>query len=103
MAIRTPNEAKNLFKEAMALDKKDFRILTILGKKGSTIPVKLAAKLLISPDVAHKKLSRLKNRGLVINTQLEKQEIYAKDGEEYFILSEKGEEMITILPLLEEE
>jgi len=101
MAIRTSEEAKELFDKAMELSDEDIKTLKELGDMGSTLPVKLAAQLLISPKVAYERLSRLQERGLVTSVQRAKREIFASEGEEYFALSEEGQEIMTILPLVE--
>ena len=101
MRIRTPEEAKNLFDKAMELSDEDIRTLKVLSDAGSTLPVKLAAQLLISPTTAHDILSQLQEKGLVANVQQVKRDIFASDEEEYFALSEEGEDLVTILPLAE--
>ncbi len=101
MGIRTSDEAKELFDKAMELSDEDLTILKELSATGSTPPVKLAAQLLVSPNAAHDRLSQLRDRGLVTNVQRVKRDIFASEGEEYFALSDEGEEMITILPIVE--
>lgn len=101
MGIKTSDEAKELFDKAMELSDEDLTILKELSATGSTPPVKLAAQLLVSPNAAHNRLRRLRERGLVTNIQRVKRDIFASEGEEYFALSDEGEEMMTILPLVE--
>ena len=62
---------------------------------------KLAAQLLISPNAASDKLGQLQEKGLVTSVQRVKRDIFASEGEEYFALSDEGEEMMTILPIVE--
>ena len=101
MGIKTSDEAKELFDKAMELSDEDLTILKELSATGSTPPVKLAGQLLVSPHAAHKRLRRLRERGLVTNIQRVKRDIFASEGEEYFALSDEGQEMMTILPLVE--
>jgi len=101
MGIKTSDEAKELFDKALDLSDEDITVLKELRDKGATLPVKLAAQLLISPNAATGKLGRLRQKGLVANVQRAKRDIFASEGEEYFALSDAGEEMMTILPLVE--
>jgi len=101
MAIKTSEEAKELFDKAMGLSDEDITILKELWDTGSTLPVKLAAQLLISPSTASDKLSQLQDRGLVSSVQRAKRDIFASDEEEYFALSDEGQAMMTILPIVE--
>ena len=101
MGIKTSDEAKELFDKAMELSDEDITILKELSATGSTPPVKLAAQLLVSPNTAHKRLRRLRERGLVTNIQRRKRDIFASEEDEYFALSDEGEEMMTMLPLVE--
>ena len=101
MGIRTSEEAKELFDKAMDLSDEDVTILKELSLTGATLSVKLAAQLLISPNVASDKLGQLQEKGLVASVQRVKRDIFASEGEEYFALSDEGEEMMTILPLVE--
>jgi ribosomal protein S25 len=101
MGVRTSEEAKELFDKAMELSDEDLKILKELSTTSSTPPVKLAAQLLVSPNVAHDRLSQLRERGLVTNVQRAKRDIFVSEEEEYFSLSDEGEEMMTILPLVE--
>ncbi len=101
MGIKTSEEAKELFDKALDLSDEDITILKELRNTGSTLPVKLAAQLLISPSTAQDKLSQLQQKGLVANVQQVKRDFFASEGEEYFSLSDEGEEMMTILPLVE--
>ena len=101
MGIRTSDEAKELFDKAMELSDEDITVLKELSATGSTPPVKLAAQLLVSPNAAQNRLRRLRERGLVTNIQQVKRDIFASEGEEYFALSDEGQEMMTILPLVE--
>ncbi len=101
MGIRTSEEAKELFDKGLDLSDEDITVLKELRNTGSTVPVKLAAQLLISPSTAYDKLGQLQQKGLVTNVQRVKRDIFASEEEEYFALSDEGEEMITILPLVE--
>jgi DNA-binding MarR family transcriptional regulator len=101
MPIKTSEEAKELFDKAMELSNEDITILKELWDTGATLPVKLAAQLLISPTTAYDKLSQLQDKGLVSSIQRVEREFFASEGEEYFALSDEGEEMMTILPLVE--
>ena len=101
MGIRTSDEAKELFDKAMELSDEDITVLKELSATGSTPPVKLAAQLLVSPNAAQDRLRRLRERGLVTNIQRVKRDIFASEGDEYFALSDEGEEMMTMLPLVE--
>ena len=101
MGIKTSDEAKELFDKALDLSDEDITVLKELSATGSTPPVKLAAQLLVSPNAAQDRLRRLRERGLVTNIQRAKREIFVSEEEEYFALSDEGEEMITILPIVE--
>ena len=101
MGIKTSDEAKELFDKALDLSDEDITVLKELSATGSTPPVKLAAQLLVSPNAAQDRLRRLRERGLVTNIQRVKRDIFASEGEEYFALSDEGQEMMTILPLVE--
>ena len=101
MGIKTSDEAKELFDKALDLSDEDITVLKELSATGSTPPVKLAGQLLVSPNAAHNKLRRLRERGLVASVQRAKRDIFASEEDEYFALSDEGEEMITILPLVE--
>jgi ribosomal protein S25 len=101
MAIKTSEEAKGLFDKAMELSDGDVTILKEIDDMGSVLPIKLAARLLISPSDAYDRLGQLQEKGLVTNVQRAKREIFASEGEEYFALSDEGQEMMTILPLVE--
>jgi len=101
MAIKTSDEAKELFDKALDLSDEDITVLKELRDTGSTLPVKLAAQLLISPNAASDRLGQLQEKGLVASVQRVKRDIFASEGEEYFALSDDGEEMMTILPLAE--
>ena len=101
MGIKTSDEAKELFDKAMELSDEDITVLKELSATGATPPVKLAAQLLVSPNAAQDRLRRLRERGLVTNIQRVKRDIFASEGDEYFALSDEGEEMMTMLPLVE--
>jgi len=101
MGIKTSEEAKELFDKALDLSDEDITVLKELSATGSTPPVKLAAQLLVSPNAAQDRLRRLRERGLVTNIQRVKRDIFASEGDEYFALSDEGEEMMTMLPLVE--
>ena len=101
MAIRTPEEAKELLDKAMELSDEDITVLKEIKEMGATVPVKLAARLLVSPNTAQFKLSRLQEKGLVTNVQRAQRDIFVSEEEEYFALSDEGEEVMTILPLVE--
>ena len=101
MGIKTSDEAKELFDKALDLSDEDITVLKELSATGSTPPVKLAAQLLVSPNAAQDRLRRLRERGLVTNIQRVKRDIFASEGDEYFALSDEGEEMMTMLPLVE--
>lgn len=101
MPIRTSEEVKELFDLAMELSDEDIKILKGVNDMGSTLPVKLAARLLISPQTAYDKLSRLQEKGLVTSVQQVKPDFLAAEEEEYFALSDEGEALMTILPLVE--
>lgn len=101
MGIRTSDEAKELFDKALDLSDEDITVLKELSLTGATLPVKLAAQLLISPNVASDKLGQLQEKGLITGVQRVKRDIFASEGEEYFALSDEGQEMMTILPLVE--
>ena len=47
MGIKTSDEAKELFDKALDLSDEDITVLKELRDKGATLPVKLAAQLLI--------------------------------------------------------
>ena len=101
MGIKTSDEAKELFDKALDLSDEDITILKEMSLTGATLPVKLAAQLLISPNAASDRLGQLQEKGLVASVQRAKRDIFASEGEEYFALSDDGEEMMTILPLVE--
>jgi len=101
MGIKTSDEAKELFDKAMELSDDDITILKEVSLTGATVPVKLAAQLLISPNAASDRLGQLQEKGLVASVQRVKRDIFASEGEEYFALSDEGEEMMTILPIVE--
>jgi len=101
MAIRTTEEAKELLDKVMELSDEEIKILKAIREMGSTVPVKLAARLLVSPNTAQGELHRLREKGLVTNIQRAQRDIFASEEEEYFALSDEGEEMMTILPLVE--
>ncbi len=103
MAIKTSEEVKELFDKAMELSDEDIAILKEIGDFGGLSAIRLAGRLLISPDAACDKLNQLQEEGLVTNVQLakKKREIFVSEEEQYFGLSDQGQEMMTILPLVE--
>jgi predicted transcriptional regulator len=101
MGIKTSDEAKELFDKALDLSDEDITVLKELRDTGSTLPVKLAAQLLISPNTAYDRLGQLREKGLVASVQRAKRDIFASEEDEYFALSDEGEEMMTILPIVE--
>jgi len=96
MGIKTSDEAKELFvQSAGSFRPEDITVLKELSATGSTPPVKLAGQLLVSPNAAHNKLRRAAGRGgLVASVQRAKRDIFASEEDEYFALSDEGEEMI---------
>ena len=101
MGIKTSEEAKGLFDKAMGLSEEDITILGEIHSSGSLSAVRVAGSLLISPNNASDKLSQLQEKGLITNIQRAKREIFVSEEEQYFTLSDEGEEMMTILPIVE--
>lgn len=101
MAVQTPDEAKELFGKALALPDEDVTTLREIYQSGELSAIGLAGRLLVSPKAAHDGLNQLQEKGLVTHVQLETREIFVSEEEEYFALTEEGEDIVTvILPLV---
>jgi DNA-binding MarR family transcriptional regulator len=101
MTLRTPDDVKDLIDKAMTLSAEEVMVLKELSLEDPALPVKLAARLLLVPGTVHECLIRLKEKGLVISASPPKRrEIIASDVDEYFLLSDEGRKVKTVLPLI---
>jgi DNA-binding MarR family transcriptional regulator len=101
MTLRTPDDVKDLIDKAMTLSAEEVMVLEELSLEDPALPVRLAAQLLLVPGTVHECLIRLRKKGLVINTSPPKRkEVIASEVDEYFLLSDEGQEVKTVLPLI---
>jgi len=101
MTLRTPDDMKDLIDKAITLSAEEAMVLEGLSLEDPALPIKLAAQLLLVPGTVRECLIRLKEKGLVINASPPKRkEIIASEVDEYFLLSDEGRKVKTVLPLI---
>lgn len=101
MPIKTSEEAKELFDKAMELSDEDITILKEINDFGELSAIRLAGRLLIGLKATYVSLSQLQEKGLVTKVQLAKRAVFESEEDQYFALSEEGQAMMNILPLVE--